>query len=175
MSLYDRFTPTKEIDLCGHATLAAAHEIFNADILGGDINKITFQSLKGGDLTAKKLSNNAIELDFPSTPLITTQLCANEVALLTGGLSLNTGDLLFVGRTVSDLIVQVTMEVFVAIPKIVDYKALAALGGRGVVVTSLGAKIAEGTSSGSFRSSDSSYRQVLAPQCDFLLRGFFPK
>lgn len=58
------FTPTSEVDLCGHATLAAAFVIFN--ILGYDQNIIEFDS-KSGLLKVIKEDDNLI-LDFPAQP-----------------------------------------------------------------------------------------------------------
>lgn len=59
------FMPHAEIDLCGHATLAAAYVIFN--YIEPAIDKITFSS-KSGLLKAKKEKDGAITLDFPSRP-----------------------------------------------------------------------------------------------------------
>lgn len=59
------FMPYAEIDLCGHATLAAAYVIFN--YLDPMINEVSFSS-KSGILKAKKEMNGAITLDFPSRP-----------------------------------------------------------------------------------------------------------
>jgi PhzF family phenazine biosynthesis protein len=56
------FTPSCEVDLCGHATLAAAYVIFNIMRLT-KTNKITFES-RSGLLTVKK-KNDWMELDFP--------------------------------------------------------------------------------------------------------------
>ncbi|MDF1548666.1 MAG: PhzF family phenazine biosynthesis protein [Bacteroidales bacterium] len=56
------FTPTVEIDLCGHATLAAGHVIFNYTAYTGD--EITFNSDKSGILKVKK-DGNFLTLDFP--------------------------------------------------------------------------------------------------------------
>ncbi|MCF6765310.1 PhzF family phenazine biosynthesis protein [Thiotrichales bacterium 19S3-7] len=57
------FTPHYEIDLCGHATLAASH-IYFSDI---EANKttLTFDSLKKGPLTVTK-NDLAYTLNFPS-------------------------------------------------------------------------------------------------------------
>ena len=41
------FTPTTEVDLCGHATLASAYVLFNEKDLN---DTIKFQSLRSGDL-----------------------------------------------------------------------------------------------------------------------------
>ena len=55
------FTPVKEVDLCGHATLAAAHVIF--EHIGYHSDCIAFKT-KGGDLTVRK-NGNMLEMDFP--------------------------------------------------------------------------------------------------------------
>lgn len=59
------FTPMSEIDLCGHATLASAHVIFNH--LEESANTITFKTRQVGDLTVSK-NGDMIYLDFPSRP-----------------------------------------------------------------------------------------------------------
>jgi len=56
------FTPTVEIDLCGHATLASGHVIF--EYLGYDSNRIEFMS-KSGPLSVEK-RENLLFLDFPA-------------------------------------------------------------------------------------------------------------
>ncbi len=56
------FTPTCEVDLCGHATLASAHILREKGILRADENA-RFHT-KSGILTAMKVGN-MIELDFP--------------------------------------------------------------------------------------------------------------
>ena len=56
------FTPEVEINLCGHATLAAAYVLFN--ILNFDKPQIHFSSLSGILKVTKE--NNLICLDFPS-------------------------------------------------------------------------------------------------------------
>jgi PhzF family phenazine biosynthesis protein len=57
-------TPTTEVDLCGHATLAAAHVLFFEKGLESD--RITFQTLSGR-LSASRSAEH-VELDFPSRP-----------------------------------------------------------------------------------------------------------
>lgn len=58
------FTPSSEIDLCGHATLASAFVIFN--YVNTNADKINFSS-KSGPLFVSK-QNEKIILDFPSVP-----------------------------------------------------------------------------------------------------------
>jgi len=59
------FTPEAEVELCGHATLASAHILFEKGIVPGN-QLITFYTLSG-ELYAKK-NNNKVELNFPATP-----------------------------------------------------------------------------------------------------------
>jgi len=56
------FTPSIEVDLCGHATLATAHVLFNHLDYKGDI---IFLKSKSGDLRVRK-DDNLLWLDFPS-------------------------------------------------------------------------------------------------------------
>ncbi|KAK1431610.1 hypothetical protein QVD17_08088 [Tagetes erecta] len=74
------FTPVAEVELCGHATLAAAHFLFQSGLVNS--NMIEFSTLSG-ILTAKRVSANEIngssngesqdsfyiELDFPVVPV----------------------------------------------------------------------------------------------------------
>ena len=56
------FSPLMEIDLCGHATLAAAHIYFTE--INRDADSITFISSKNGSLEVTR-KNNYLYLDFP--------------------------------------------------------------------------------------------------------------
>ncbi len=56
------FSPKDECGLCGHATLAAAHLLWEQDLVKEDI--ITFESM-GGPLTAQR-NGSWITLNFPS-------------------------------------------------------------------------------------------------------------
>jgi PhzF family phenazine biosynthesis protein len=57
------FTPTVEVDLCGHATLASAHVLFHHENHEG--NKITFYSYRSGILNVSK-NMDMLTLDFPA-------------------------------------------------------------------------------------------------------------
>lgn len=59
------FTPTVEVDLCGHATLATCHALWSAGIVPSD-EPLRFHT-KSGLLTCRK-NGTFIELDFPATP-----------------------------------------------------------------------------------------------------------
>lgn len=58
------FTPLVEVDLCGHATLASAHRLWEEHLTGD--GPIRFHT-RSGILTASR-ARAEIELDFPSAP-----------------------------------------------------------------------------------------------------------
>lgn len=62
------FTPTVEVDLCGHATLAAAHALWETGRLEG--TAVARFLTRSGELTARRPDGGdpAILLDFPATP-----------------------------------------------------------------------------------------------------------
>jgi len=68
------FTPTSEVDLCGHATLASAFVIF--DILNEQCNEIRFDS-KSGVLSVKK-DNDLLVMNFPAQPI---EFCETPTAI----------------------------------------------------------------------------------------------
>jgi PhzF family phenazine biosynthesis protein len=57
------FTPNSEVDLCGHATLATAHVLFEHYHFPG--KKIIFQSMTRGELTVLR-EGEYLTLDFPA-------------------------------------------------------------------------------------------------------------
>jgi len=57
------FTPTIEIDLCGHATLASAFVLFREKIAEGD--EIRFETVTSGELSVRR-DGALIQLDFPA-------------------------------------------------------------------------------------------------------------
>lgn len=63
------FTPTVEINLCGHATLATSFVIFNC--LNWETERIKFYSPKSGDLSVEK-QGDVLILDFPKYDLTET-------------------------------------------------------------------------------------------------------
>lgn len=67
------FTPAIEVPLCGHATLASAHVLFEHLGFGGDT--ITFQTRQSGELIVSRGSESVLDMDFPAPTL-------NEVAVV---------------------------------------------------------------------------------------------
>jgi PhzF family phenazine biosynthesis protein len=63
------FTPEVEIDLCGHATLASAHLLY--EVLRAESGAIRFQT-KSGELVVTS-KDDLIVLDFPSRPPVETE------------------------------------------------------------------------------------------------------
>ncbi|WCK56765.1 PhzF family phenazine biosynthesis protein [Aneurinibacillus sp. Ricciae_BoGa-3] len=74
-NLYDLhwFTPTTELDLCGHGTLGSAHVLWQQDYLTPD-KGIQFYT-KSGLLTVKQVSDG-IQLDFPANPPVDAEVPA---------------------------------------------------------------------------------------------------
>ena len=64
------FTPVDEVDLCGHATLASAHVIFEA--LGYTEPVIRFETRSGELLVEKK--GDRLQMDFPTCPPIACEV-----------------------------------------------------------------------------------------------------
>ncbi|MEX2394515.1 MAG: PhzF family phenazine biosynthesis protein [Actinomycetota bacterium] len=60
------FTPSVEVDLCGHATLASAHILWEIDRLPGDM-EVRFHT-RSGWLTCHRRTDR-IEMDFPLRPV----------------------------------------------------------------------------------------------------------
>jgi PhzF family phenazine biosynthesis protein len=119
------FTPAVEVDLCGHATLASAHMLWETGRLETSA-AARFQT-RSGLLTATK-QGDRIEMDFPRDDVVATPapeglleaLCATAVS---------------VGRTRFDYLVEVASaaEVRALTP---DFSLLAHVQARGIIVTS---------------------------------------
>lgn len=61
------FTPTAEVALCGHATLAAAHVLVKHQGVADKI--LTFHTRQSGKLTVERLENQLLAMSFPAIPL----------------------------------------------------------------------------------------------------------
>jgi predicted PhzF superfamily epimerase YddE/YHI9 len=118
------FTPAIEVDLCGHATLASAHVLWQQGQATGD--EIGF-STRSGTLKAVRHGDD-IELDFPLKP--------EEAGEAPPGLleSLEVSAK-YVGKNKLDYLVEVESEA--ALRALApDFKRLAAVPVRGIIVTS---------------------------------------
>ncbi len=119
------FTPAVEVDLCGHATLASAHILWETGMLGKH-EQARFQT-RSGLLTAE-LRGDWIELNFPSTP---DQQAVPPVQL---GEALGVAPK-YVGKSRFDYLLVVDTENIVRDLK-PNFGLLKTLGVRGVMVTS---------------------------------------
>lgn len=72
------FTPGTEVDLCGHATLAAAHVLWERGDL--DPGRPARFHTKSGWLTATRGDDGWLEMDFPATPGVPWGGAQEEVA-----------------------------------------------------------------------------------------------
>jgi PhzF family phenazine biosynthesis protein len=118
------FTPTCEVDLCGHATLASAHALWENGQLAPDASA-RFHT-RGGVLTAER-RDGTIWLDFPATPATS----ASAPPDLTDALGASP---LYVGRTQYDYLIELESEAIVRTLD-PDLGRLARLPVRGVMVT----------------------------------------
>lgn len=121
------FTPEMEVALCGHATLATAHVLFNH--LKYPEEEICFQSIQSGQLNVKR-NGELLTLDFPADKM--EEMVVPELivtALMTPPLKAFRGktDFMFVFASESEIS---TMDP--------DFGLLAQVGGRGVIVTAPG-------------------------------------
>ncbi|MER7462476.1 PhzF family phenazine biosynthesis isomerase [Streptomyces sp. NPDC097981] len=139
------FTPSAEVDMCGHATLATAHVIATSGLAKGLIRF----SARCGILAAETAADGAITLDFPTSSL--TPVAADPaVHRALGAVIRSVHD---TSEHVGDLLVELADER--AVRELTpDIGALRGYARRGVIVTAA----AEDPSRG----------------YDFVSRGFFP-
>jgi PhzF family phenazine biosynthesis protein len=118
------FTPVAEVELCGHATLATAHALWETGRLPHGA-MARFHTLSG--LLTATASEGWIELDFPALATEPAEAPAGFLDALGARAS-------FVGRSRYDLLVEVASaaEVRMLAP---DFGALGRVKARGVIVT----------------------------------------
>jgi len=118
------FTPTIEVELCGHATLASAHVLWSEGFVPCE-QGIQLVS-KGGTLRCTR-RDDLIELDFPATPPQETEPPPGLLEAL--GVSA-----VYVGKSVYDKFVLIESEPVLRNLQ-PDFSRLRAIGMRGVIVT----------------------------------------
>lgn len=120
------FTPALEVDLCGHATLAAAHVLFNHRDYKKD--KIVFNS-KSGKLFVSR-AGDMLSLNFPADNIKKSALPKGMAT------ALNTAPIeCYKGKTDWMLVFPSQKEIEKLHP---DFHLLAKVGARGVIVTAKG-------------------------------------
>lgn len=124
------FTPTTEVDMCGHATLAAAHVLSSTGAASG----IVRFAARCGILSATVQESGTITLDFPTSPLTSAMVPDG----LPAALGTKVVAVLETGLHVGDLLVEVEDEKAVR-ELSPDFGALIAHARRGVIVTATAA------------------------------------
>jgi len=144
------FTPMAEVDLCGHATLASAHALWETGTLpAGEEGRFRTRS---GLLTARQ-GRSGIEMDFPAQPPQAVEDCDSQQVgtglvgevvnkALSGavcesifrGLGARGG---YVGWNGSDYLVEMSDEAAVRALQ-PDFQVLGTIGTRGVIATAAG-------------------------------------
>ncbi len=121
------FTPTVEVDLCGHATLASAYVLFNELGFSGD--QINFISHRSGPLSVTK-NGSILALNFPIDTL--SELPLKPAFAI--GLS-QAPRAVFKGKTDYLFVYDSEAEILALQP---DFVALKAHAVRGIIVTAPG-------------------------------------
>lgn len=117
------FTPAAEVDLCGHATLASAHVLFEHLGYGKDVIKFDSNS---GELQVRKEGGRLV-MDFPASPLNEVEIPDNLEKALGTAISK-----MFRGKTDYLCVVQSEKQVRNLNP---DISLLAKVEARGIIVT----------------------------------------
>ena len=120
------FTPAIEVDLCGHATLASAHILWEIGLLAPDQEARFFT--RSGLLTAVH-QDNWIQLDFPSEP--EEEIDAPQKLSKALGISPA-----YVGKNRFDYLIEIESEELIRNLK-PDFTLLSTIESRGFIVTSV--------------------------------------
>jgi len=121
------FTPSVEVDLCGHATLASAHFLWESGRLArGEVARFHSRS---GLLTAER-EGEWIVLDFPATPATAAVMPPDLVAALGAAP-------VWVGRSIYDVVARYEDAAVVRHLK-PDMALLGTIPARGIIVTAPG-------------------------------------
>lgn len=139
------FTPVCEVALCGHATLATAHILWDEQFHDPDANAVFLT--KSGVLIARKKEHSWIELDFPSLAVYPHNRPESFKTIL----GVDEIEILFFGKTDMDYIIELDSAKAVRAMK-PDFVRLEKALDAGLVVTA---------------ASD-------MPQFDFISRVFAP-
>jgi predicted PhzF superfamily epimerase YddE/YHI9 len=125
------FTPTVEVDLCGHATLAAAHTLWRTGVADGPLRFAT----RSGALHATRGVSGEVSLDLPSWPIERTGPAPDALSTALPGVAHR-----YLGRTggaqpndVAEVDDEVTLRGLRP-----DLTAVLALGSTGLIVTAPG-------------------------------------
>lgn len=124
------FSPLKEIDFCGHATLASAHVVFRE---APELRSVTFRARAVGEITVERTADGLIEMRFPN---LAPEEVSQPPAPLQLGLSIQPSQFLK-NRQAYFAIYKTEDEVRAVVPDLEKLKELAPLD---VVVSAPGRK-----------------------------------
>ena len=120
------FTPLAEVDLCGHATLASAHVLYETGQVSAD-RPVSFRT-RSGSLTVRGAGDGLLAMDFPARPAVPAPPPAGLLPAL--GVAASG----FTGRSADDWLVLLEDEA--AVRSVTpDHAAIRGVGARGVIVT----------------------------------------
>ncbi|MEM8604948.1 MAG: PhzF family phenazine biosynthesis protein [Cyanobacteria bacterium P01_H01_bin.121] len=128
------FTPTVEVDLCGHATLASAHVLWTEGYL--QPNQVATFQTRSGTLMATQQAPDWITLDFPTNPSQLLPSATEQLTEILGApvLAVAQNSLGYIAELASADIVQALDP---------NLQQLEQLPVNGVIVTSRGQKQSE--------------------------------
>lgn len=121
------FTPGGEVDLCGHATLASAHHLWESGKLSPE-KTAKFYTLSG--LLTATLEGEWIELDFPAE-IVAPVEAPEDLEVILGC------EPIFVGKNRLDYLIELSSEAEVRQLR-PDLRGIARLPSRGLIVTAAG-------------------------------------
>lgn len=123
------FTPTKEVELCGHATLATAHVLYEHLEFSGE--SCIFHTMKRGILEVRK-TKEGLTMDFPRDQ--PREIVGEEKQAISDLLKLNP---VYTGKGADDLLI-VVEDYHQVMDYLPDLDAIARLDARGIVLSSGG-------------------------------------
>lgn len=121
------FTPAVEVDLCGHATLAAAHVLFATGLHKG--NKVLFYAYRSGELPVTR-SGSLLTLDFPVDsykPIVPSELLLHALGA--------DPQEAYIGRSDIMVVFSTEEEIVELVP---DFKLMSSVAARGIIATAPG-------------------------------------
>ncbi|MDN5203012.1 PhzF family phenazine biosynthesis protein [Fulvivirgaceae bacterium BMA10] len=124
------FTPAVEVDLCGHATLAAGHVIFK--YLGHSGNEVSFYSPRSGPLKVIK-DGDLLTLDFPVDEFVKTETPEGIKQAFQMDISET-----YKGKTDYMVVLPSQQDLEALKP---DFRILGEVNGRGVIATAPGTEV----------------------------------
>ena len=119
------FTPKVEVDLCGHATLSAAHIIWEKLYLPPEMQAVFFT--RSGELTARK-DHDWIVLDFPALELETDNIPSELGSMIQA-------EIVYFGKSRFDWLIEINDAEYLKNFQ-PDIRQIINLPARGLIVTS---------------------------------------